>query len=94
MICNSLIKDAIELLKEQYNDLEKAVECLSGLQAQITFLQGVCGYHGTVVRELVRCKDCKYYKPENQAASCCKVLRDENANENWFCADGERKEKG
>lgn len=33
--------------------------------------------------EVVRCKDCKYFK-----TSLC---QNEDNHENWFCADGERK---
>ena len=41
----------------------------------------------------VRCKDCKNYRPGNIVAPCLKVLRGENADDNWFCADGERREE-
>lgn len=40
---------------------------------------------------LIRCKDCKYYR-NNHVAPCKKVLRSEDADENWFCAEGKRKE--
>jgi len=39
--------------------------------------------------EIVRCKDCKYYDHFNG----CMSWHDVNSNnDNWFCADGERKE--
>lgn len=44
------------------------------------------------MQELVRCKDCKNFRSENYVAPCKKVMRSEDADENWFCADGERKE--
>lgn len=39
--------------------------------------------------EVVRCKDCKYYDHFNG----CMSWHDVNSNnDNWYCADGERKE--
>ena len=34
--------------------------------------------------EVVRCKDCKYFKT--------RLCENEDNYDNWFCADGERKE--
>ena len=34
--------------------------------------------------EVVRCKDCKYFKT--------RLCENEGNYDNWFCADGERKE--
>ena len=34
--------------------------------------------------EVVRCKDCKYFKTP--------LCQNENNHDNWFCADGERKD--
>lgn len=39
---------------------------------------------------LVRCKDCKYYR-KNPVIPCTHVLRPEDVDENWFCADGKRR---
>ena len=33
---------------------------------------------------VVRCKDCKYFKTP--------LCQNENNHDNWFCADGERKD--
>ena len=33
---------------------------------------------------IVRCKDCKYFKTP--------LCQNENNHDNWFCADGERKD--
>lgn len=41
---------------------------------------------------VVRCKDCKFYRPNNSAVGCLKVVRGENADDEWFCADGVRLE--
>lgn len=42
-------------------------------------------------RELVRCKDCKYFS--NKGFGCFKhtLVEPPVTNENWFCADGVRK---
>ena len=41
------------------------------------------------IQKVVRCKDCKYYDDING----CMSWHDVNSgNDNWFCADGERKE--
>lgn len=40
--------------------------------------------------DIVRCKDCKHFKPDGIYTMC---YRHEglSQNEDWFCADGERK---
>ena len=35
--------------------------------------------------EIVRCKNCKYFKTP--------LCQNEDNHDNWFCADGERKDK-
>ncbi len=42
-------------------------------------------------KELVRCKDCRYYKPEYVDEEC-RLFNDFTTDPDWFCADGERKE--
>ena len=54
------------------------------------------GYHATLKREivggLVRCKDCKYHCVfENHFY--CKWHPFVDVNQDWYCADGERKDK-
>lgn len=39
-------------------------------------------------RELVRCKDCKHWEQSNGHCPFNSIF----TNEDWFCADGERKE--
>lgn len=39
--------------------------------------------------EIVRCKDCKFSKPDWEKAVWCE-REDCRRHENWFCADGER----
>ena len=43
--------------------------------------------------ELVRCKDCKYWEQYSDVPQIgnCPVL-DRNERDNWFCANGERKD--
>lgn len=42
-----------------------------------------------VLGELVRCKDCKY---RNDAILCPMCSEGMDTADNWFCADGKRKE--
>ena len=39
-------------------------------------------------RELVRCKDCKH----NSVGNWCNAHMEHYPDDEWFCADGERKE--
>lgn len=43
--------------------------------------------------ELVRCGECKYYEKFNSWCAYCKKVDSYISNENWYCADGERKEQ-
>ena len=46
-----------------------------------------------LVGELVRCKDCKYRDPEDRKCDCGHgILWQLPRDDNWFCADGERRE--
>ena len=50
-----------------------------------------------VVGEIVRCKDCKWYKPSfmwngKEVKICCVEEHQPLRNEDFFCAYGERKE--
>lgn len=42
--------------------------------------------------EVVRCKDCKYHEDEAPGMLWCPHIAGCWVNENWFCADGGRKE--
>lgn len=51
---------------------------------------------GISVKELVRCKECKYCYAEgfvNVRNVCEKHYDFGNVDDDWFCADGERKEQ-
>ena len=41
---------------------------------------------------VVRCKDCKYHEDEEIGMVYCPNALGGWVGENWFCADGERKE--
>ena len=48
---------------------------------------------GQVVRELIRCKDCKNRDPEDHKCDSGHGIRwNLPRPDDWFCADGERKE--
>ena len=51
----------------------------------------------TIVKEdavpVVRCKDCYYYMDYENRCFNEKITADNIIEPNWFCADGERKEK-
>ena len=45
-------------------------------------------------QELVHCKDCihyRYYGQQYETVSECKINHEENPDEDWFCADGEKR---
>ena len=63
-----------------------------------------CGYVQVVDRgdieeaptvvELVRCKDCIYRDPEDKKCDCGHdIVWQLPRDDNWFCADGERRKK-
>ena len=43
--------------------------------------------------EIIRCKDCKLYRPMNRETKTgiCKLTMHQNFGDNWFCAGAERK---
>lgn len=41
---------------------------------------------------VVRCKDCKYHEDEENGMVYCSIPTGGWVDEDWFCADGERKE--
>ena len=66
-----------------------ARELITAQRDKIALLTAAIGDHGTVVGELVRCRDCKhYYKGHCQADDTIYWCREPD----WFCADGERQE--
>ena len=50
--------------------------------------------YGEPILELIRCKDCKYFKTiGGNMGTCDKVLSGKFTWINWYCADGERIEE-
>lgn len=46
------------------------------------------------VAEVVRCRDCRHRDPEDHKCDCGHdILWQLPRDDNWFCADGERKEE-
>ena len=43
--------------------------------------------------EAVRCKDCKFHTDEEPGMVYCPGILGNWVNDDWYCADGERKEK-
>lgn len=44
-----------------------------------------------IKRELVRCKDCKYFPSAPQYEPSCWKNRRHGDDQDWFCADGEKR---
>lgn len=42
--------------------------------------------------KVIRCKDCKHHEDEENGMVYCESVIGGWADEDWFCADGERKE--
>lgn len=79
MTCESLVDDSLALLKEQEDEITALSIALALYEKQ----------------DIVRCKDCRHYKPYTGRVSgnlyheCEHFDRDIDDPE-WFCADGER----
>lgn len=62
--------------------MEVIVECSDSMR-------GTTNVYGIPIEELVRCKDCKWHEKNG-----CEYLNLWMMHmDDWFCADGERKEK-
>ena len=44
------------------------------------------------LQEIVRCKDCKHYRKIDNGGICVMLAREEKMTDDWFCADGERRD--
>ena len=79
-----ILDGAIDLLKNQQKQIE-----------QMNFIYGFV-YGGQVkeIKELVRCNECKHRDPEDHKCDCGHDIRWQLPRaDDWFCADGERKEE-
>ena len=78
-----------ESLKEQENQL--LIKHEEGFHDGYT--QALSELHSKQFEKVVRCKDCKYGEPWGVLIGCGKSKGfGITHNQNWFCADGERKE--
>jgi len=97
--------DANELMK-QVKAIHKAVDTSTinldydtGFHSATSQVQGLIAYMPTVdAVEVMRCKDCKHYKPQNQGAHrncttpyCVRVVAVKVSPDD-FCSYGERKD--
>ena len=82
-------QEDMEIYTRHREIVNMAIELLGQQQNQITMMKMIYGDPGTVVGELVRCKDCKHYGNAYNHWYCNRLER--LAAENWYCADGERK---
>ena len=75
-----MLDDAIELLKEQAEEIENLKQTAQSM------MEGIC-----LLKEqeaVVRCKDCTFRNETN----CPLYYWRSELTDNWFCADGEREE--
>ena len=88
---------AVEELKDYIVDPTKAISEYeddvfnynSGLKTAIQVIEELLTAD---VVEVVRCKDCKHHQDEVPGMVWCPHVVGNWVNDNWFCADGERKE--
>lgn len=74
-----IAQDAMALLKHQADEIEKLTRYINGFSCDAV--------------PVVRCKDCKR-RYEYRTGSCPYfTVYGSTAPENWFCADGKRKEE-
>lgn len=61
------------------------------VRRSITMIEGKPHVETYSESELIRCKDCRFYKDVSQTTKwipCIEIIPEPN----WYCADGERKE--
>ena len=88
MKCKEIImRDALELLKEQDKLLRKQQKGIDKLCCDIAYLKHRF-YEKT---EIVRCKDCKKRNTIHCPVRNTVTNIDKSFADNWFCKDGERK---
>lgn len=54
--------------------------------------QEICKQPTVDAVEVVRCRDCKYYRKIDHGGICVLLAREEKMTDDWFCADGERRD--
>ena len=88
MLDDIVINKNNEMLMFHRAVAKAALELLKEQQGKILMMNMVYGSDCKVVGELVRCKDCKHYKD----GKCFYTMRRHGLKDDWFCADGERKD--
>ena len=78
--CDIVMRDALELLKEQKPVIE-------ALKCDLNETLAVLGKQP----DIVRCNECKYCEYPNAEKEWCKKGHLHGNAKNWFCADGERR---
>jgi hypothetical protein len=95
--CALLVRDALELLKEQKETIDNLNETVRNLLQHIEDIGQYMTPIGLVEDvkafvesrpQIVRCKDCKHWEQSNGHCPFNSIF----TNDDWFCADGERKE--
>lgn len=88
------VNRALHDLERINKELEKERAYNAILVAVANEQQMIYGDQGRIVGELVRCKDCKhcYVDGENVRFNVCDLGHNKVQQDDWFCADGERKE--
>ena len=62
------------------------------ITAQVDLEDIKAGLEKEDIVKVIRCKDCKYKEAEENGMVYCSIPIDGWVSEDWFCADGERKE--
>ncbi len=76
--------NAYKLMMKAEHQIEHGDICLGEYAQIIALLKDV--------EPVVRCKDCKYRDPEDKRCDCGHdILWQLSRDDDWFCADGERK---
>lgn len=76
----NMVREAVMSVIDDYNTLMKLLKAFAN-QPPLPD-----------VTEVVRCKDCKHRDPEDRKCDCGHdILWQLPRDDNWFCADGERR---
>lgn len=77
----NMVREAVMSVTDDYNTIMKLLKAFAD-QPPLTD-----------VIEVVRCGECKYRDPEDKKCDCGhEILWQLPRDDNWFCADGERRE--
>lgn len=90
MAVNRALKD----LEETNKELEKVRAYNAVLLAVAEEQRMIYGDQGRIVGELVRCRDCKhcFTDGENVRYNVCELNYNKVQPDDWFCADGRKRE--